>query len=58
MKLDEETQKRLRRYQAIINEDRLQYGLSLLTLPQVVAAVFEYLADQPCIFLRGVFIRQ
>ncbi|MGP0916361.1 hypothetical protein ACJ8PD_22920 [Serratia sp. CY70267] len=58
MKLDEETQKRLRRYQAIINEDRLQYGLSPLTLPQVVAAVFEYLADQPRIFLRGVFIRQ
>ncbi|CAI2537586.1 hypothetical protein [Serratia ficaria] len=58
MKLDEETRQALRRYQTIINEERLQYGLSQLTLPQVVDAVFDFLAAQPCIFLRGVFIRQ
>lgn len=55
MKLDEETQKRLRRYQAIINEDRLQYGLSPLTLSTMKRNTSSGFKKNNCLFIRTVF---
>lgn len=58
MKITQETREILKHYKNLVNERRRESGLSLMTTPQILDEICEFMMHRSEVFIGGQFIQQ